>query len=110
MIINRSNAHSSVPQNCSCDTRIGCAGVNKLPKEFDVVALSVEDYVDYEGEDALRVTVTLSDDTDETKIKGKLVIRLKRAIHDRLLAIGVSQFPYVFLRKATEPDDEDDEE
>jgi hypothetical protein len=77
-----------------------------FPPEFKVVELRVEDYVTYDGDDALRINVILADETNEDQLDGQTVMDLRRAIQDRLAAIGVHLFPFIYLRKVTEPTDE----
>lgn len=74
----------------------------KSPKSLPVVDIEVEDFVTWEGEDALRVTVTLSDQTDVENVPGSDVSDLKESIRDRIRARGIDRFPYVFLRTETE--------
>jgi hypothetical protein len=81
-----------------------------FPPEFKVVDLKVEDYVTYEGDDALRINVILSDETDEEQLSGQTVMDLRRTIQDRLAAIGVHLFPFIYLRKVTEPFDDAEED
>jgi len=76
--------------------------LRKLSLPLPVVDIEVEDYVDADGEDALRVTVILDERTEDRSLTGRAVIQLKEAIHDRLLQQGVTVFPYVFLTKASE--------
>jgi len=39
-----------------------------LPQDLGAVSVEVEEYVDHEGEDALKVWVVLRDDVDEEKL------------------------------------------
>ena len=67
-----------------------------------VIGVEVEDYTDWEGEPALRVTVILDESVDPEKVSGKAVSDLKRAIRDNLTTRGISLFPYTFLVKPSE--------
>jgi hypothetical protein len=44
---------------------------SKLPRNPKVVDIRVEDYVDSDGEDALRVTIVIDDDVDVEKVSGQ---------------------------------------
>lgn len=68
-----------------------------LPPKPAVVAIEVEDYVDWTGEDALRVYVILKDDTPDEELTGDAMIQLKSAIRERLRSHGIKQFAYVRL-------------
>ena len=74
----------------------------ELPASPKVVAIEVEDYVDWSGDDALRVYVILSDDTDEFRLTGDEVLQLKSAIRYSLRSHGIELFPYVRLVKESE--------
>ncbi|MBW3541908.1 MAG: hypothetical protein KY476_16690 [Planctomycetes bacterium] len=73
-----------------------------LPPAPRVVAIEVEDYVDWAGDDALRIYVTIPDDTRDEELTGENGLQLKDAIYDRLLAHGIELFPYVRLRTESE--------
>jgi hypothetical protein len=68
-----------------------------LPQEPRVVRVTPEDYVDADGDDALRVTVVLADGTTDEQITGENVWAIKLAIRDSLRAKGIRLFPYIFL-------------
>jgi hypothetical protein len=74
----------------------------RLPKSPPVEAIEVEDYTDWSGNDALRVWVILEEDTNVENVSGNDVIQLKEILHDRLIAQGISLFPYVHFVKASE--------
>jgi hypothetical protein len=83
-----------------------------LPNVPPVLRVDVQEYVDSEGDDALRVTVVLPDDTPDEQLTGENVWAIKSAIYDSLEAEGIQLFPYIFL--ASDEDlsrqDDDDEE
>jgi hypothetical protein len=83
---------------------------SKLPQNPKVVDIRVEDYVDTDGEDALRVRVILDEEVDVEKLSGNDITDLKMAIHDRLLEQGVELWPYVWLAKQSELDEHDEED
>ena len=78
----------------------------KLPPRPKVLSVDVEDYTDADGDDALRITVVLTEDTDLSTVTGEDVRRLKSAIHESLRNIGVTLFPYIFLEIKGEPEAE----
>ena len=83
---------------------------SKLPRNPKVVDIRVEDYVDTDGEDALRVTVIIDEDVDVEKVDGDDVTAVRRAIHDRVRDLGVELWPYIQFAKRSELEEEDDEE
>lgn len=74
----------------------------RLPPSPPVISIEAEDYVDWTGDDALRIQVTLSEEADDKSLTGENVLDLKMAIHDSLLAHSVQLFPYIFLVKKSE--------
>jgi hypothetical protein len=80
-----------------------------LPKNPRVVDIRVEDYVDTDGEDALRVTVILDERVNAEKVNGQDVSDLKMVIRDRIRELGVELWPYIQLVKQSELDEEDEE-
>jgi hypothetical protein len=74
-----------------------------------VVDIRVEDYVDTDGEDALRVTVILDERVNPAKVSGQDVTDLKRAIRDRIRGLGVELWPYIQLVKQSELDEDVEE-
>ena len=83
---------------------------SKLPRNPKVVDIRVEDYVDTDGEDALRVWVIIDEDVDPEKVDGDDITALKRTIHDRVRELGVERWPYIRFAKQSELDEDDDEE
>lgn len=82
-----------------------------LPPKPRVLSIEAEDYVDWTGDEALRVWVTIAEDTtDEELQNGKATIQLNRAIHDSLLSKGITLFPYVTITKPSERYPSDEEE
>ncbi len=83
---------------------------SKLPRDPKVVDIRVEDDVDTDGEDALRVTVILDEAVDPEKFRGEDIISLKSAIRQQLRDQGVTLWPYIWLATQSELDEVDDEE
>ncbi len=82
-----------------------------LPPKPRVLSIEAEDYVDWTGDEALRVWVTIAEDTtDEELLNGKATIQLKNAIHDSLLSKGITLFPYIRITKPSERYPSDEEE
>lgn len=69
----------------------------RLPSEPKVKRITVSDYSDAEGKDALRVTVVLANDTTDDQLGGENVWSLKSAIRDKMLPTSEGRFTYIFL-------------
>ncbi|HEX3449747.1 MAG TPA: hypothetical protein VHS97_15940 [Isosphaeraceae bacterium] len=84
----------------------------KLPENPRVIDIQVEDYVDTDGEDALRVLVILDESVDVENIRGEDVSALKSAIRNAVRGQGVELWTYIRFAKQSELDegDEEDEE
>jgi hypothetical protein len=83
---------------------------SKLPRDPKVVDIRVEDYVDTDGEDALRVTVVIDEDVDIEKVSGQDITDMKSAVRRRIRELGVELWAYIFVAKQSELDEDDDEE
>ena len=81
----------------------------KLPRNPRVVDIRVEDYVDTDGEDALRVTVILDEKVNVEKVRAEDTIALKSTIRDWIRDLGVELWPYIFVAKQSELDEDDEE-
>ncbi|MCA1595609.1 MAG: hypothetical protein LC772_04185 [Chloroflexi bacterium] len=73
-----------------------------LPSELPIEKISVEEYIDSTGDEALKVSVLLRDDFDEDTISGEAVNRLNHSIRDSLVARGILLFPYIWLKKQSD--------
>jgi len=73
-----------------------------VPPELPVISISVEDYVDWTGDDALRVSVLLSEDFDEFKDTGEAAIKFNMSILDSLIEHGIELHPYVWFMKPSD--------
>jgi hypothetical protein len=74
-----------------------------LPPKPRVLAIEAEDYVDWTGDDALRVWVTIAEDTTDADVSnGRAIGQLKSAIRESVRAKGVTLFPYITLTKPSE--------
>ncbi len=82
-----------------------------LPPRPVVESIEVEEMVDWEGDEGLRVQVIIGEDTRDEELTGKFGIALRFAIREALAAEGVEQFPYTYLAKPSElivePEEED---
>ena len=83
---------------------------SKLPRNPKVVDIRVEDYIDTDGEDALRVMVVIDEDVDIEKVSGQDITDLKSAIRRRIRELGVDLWAYTQIAKPSELAEEDDEE
>jgi hypothetical protein len=81
-----------------------------LPPAIHVVKLEAEDYTDSTGEPSLRVLVVIDETTDVERVPGEDVGELKAVIRQSLRDHGVDVFPYIFLAKPSELDEDDDED
>ena len=73
-----------------------------LPPRPPIDLIEVEDYVTWDGDEALRVQVILGEDTTDEDITGEAVIAIKSAIRESLFAAGIERFPYTSLAKRSE--------
>jgi hypothetical protein len=83
---------------------------SKLPRNPKVVDIRVEDYVDSDGEDALRVTIVIDDDVDVEKVSGQDRSDLVNAIRSRIRELDVERWDYIGFAKPSELEEDDDEE
>ena len=70
---------------------------SKLPREPKVVDIRVEDYVDTDGEDALRVTVIIDEDVDVEKVSGRDIGELMNVLRRRIRELGIELWAYIFV-------------
>ena len=73
-----------------------------LPREPHVVLIIPEEYVNFEGEDALKVTIVLSNDTTDEQLAGDNVFRLNSVIRHAVQDAGIALFPYTFFATEAE--------
>ncbi len=85
---------------------------SKLPREPKVVDIRVEDYVDTDGEDALRVMVVLDERGGRREgERARTYGELKRTSFVAASASWASSCgPYILIAKQSELDEDDDEE
>jgi hypothetical protein len=83
---------------------------SKLPRNPKVVDIRVEDYVDSDGEDALRVTIVIDEDVDVEKVSGHDLSDLVNAVRSRIRELDVERWPYIGFAKPSELVEDDDEE
>jgi hypothetical protein len=82
---------------------------SKLPQNPRIVDIRVEDYVDTDGEDALRVWVILDESVNVDELRGEDIIALKSAIRNRIFELGIGLWPYIRVAKQSELDENDEE-
>lgn len=73
-----------------------------LPPRPIVESIEVEEMVDWEGDEGLRVQVIIGEDTRDEELTGKFGIALRFAIREALAAEGIEQFPYTYLAKPSD--------
>ena len=83
---------------------------SKLPRSPKVVDIRVEDYVDTDGEDALRVTIIIDEDVDVENTKGQDLSDLMNAIRGRIRELGTDRWAYIWFAKPSELAEDDDED
>ena len=83
---------------------------SKLPRNPNVVDIRVEDYVDSDGKDALRVTVVIDEDVDVENVRGQDLSDLVNAIRSRIRELGVDRWAYIGFAKPSELAEDGDEE
>ncbi|MEX2171414.1 MAG: hypothetical protein WD851_18995 [Pirellulales bacterium] len=74
----------------------------RLPPRPVIVDVEVEDYADWEGIDALRIQLILSEDTTDVDLTGESGLAIKAALRDALLSQGIEEFPYMSFAKRSE--------
>lgn len=81
-----------------------------LPASMPVRRIEAEEYVDWEGEDAIRVTVVLEDSVDvgDDSVTGQDVLDLKWAIRQRLIENKVAEFAYISITSESELEEDVD--
>jgi hypothetical protein len=82
---------------------------SKLPRNPKVVDIRVEEYVDTDGEDALRVWIILDESVKVEQLRAEDTIALKTVIRDRIREQGTELWPYMHMAKQSEFDEEDEE-
>lgn len=82
----------------------------KLPASLAVCNIEVEEYYDFDGDEALRVNVIIDESVDVENFNGREIGDLHQAIGDSLRAHGVTVFPYIFIFKESERNISDEEE
>ena len=73
-----------------------------LPAKPKILSIEPTDYIDHTGEEAIQVWVTIDEDTPDSELTGKARRQISMAIHDSLLARGVSLYPYLQFGKPSE--------
>ncbi len=73
-----------------------------IPLGMRVLNIEAEDYTDWTGDPALRISVLLDESTDVEKVTGEAVGDFKDAIADNLQKCGITLFPYIFFAKPSE--------
>ena len=74
----------------------------QLPANPKVLAIDVQEFTDRDGDEMLRVLVTIDEDTDIENWTGEAIGQFKRAIRDSLRMHGVDLFAIVEVAKPSE--------
>jgi hypothetical protein len=82
---------------------------SKLPRNPKVVGIRVEDYVDSDGEDALRVTIVIDEDVHVENVSGQDLSDLVNAIRSRIRELDVEPWAYIGFAKPSELKEDDEE-
>lgn len=82
----------------------------KLPASPRVISLEVEEYEDWDGEPALKIQAIIDEDTDFDQVSGHDIGELKFVIGESLRQHGIRLFPYVFIVKPSELEDDNDDQ
>jgi hypothetical protein len=83
---------------------------SKLPRNPKVVDIRVEDYIDMDKEDALRVTIVIDEDVDVEHTKAEDLSALMNAVRGRIRELGVDRWAYIWFAKPSELNEDVDEE
>jgi hypothetical protein len=83
---------------------------SKLPRNPKVVDIRVEDYIDMDKEDALRVTIVIDEEVDVENTKGQDLSDLMNAIRGRIRELGIERWAYIWFAKPSELEENVDEE
>jgi hypothetical protein len=79
---------------------------SKLPKNPKLVDIRVEEDVDTDGKDALRIWVILDEGVDLEHLKPEDTMAVKRVIRDRVFGLDVDLWPYFHMAKQSEFDED----
>lgn len=82
----------------------------QLPASLPVERIEVKDYVEVDGEPAVRIRVVIAESTDLNHIFGRDVGELKSAIRESLRQHGIPLYPYIYIIKPSELKDDESEE
>lgn len=73
-----------------------------LPLKSRIVRVFWEPYVDWQGEDSLKVWVILDDATTDAEIVSDEMSQVKPKIRDRLRERGITEFVYIPFARESE--------
>jgi hypothetical protein len=82
---------------------------SNLPRNPKVVDIRVEDYVDSDREDALRVTIVIDEDVYVEKVSGQDLSDLVNAIRGRIRELDLERWAYIRFAKPSELEEDDEE-
>ena len=73
-----------------------------VPAGFNIVSIEAEDYTDWDGDPALRISVVIDENMDVDHISGEVINTFKRSVRDSLIKHGVTLFPFFRFAKPSE--------
>jgi len=74
----------------------------QFPKTLPIVELEVEDYVDWTGEDMLRIDAYIDEAAKDEDVKVRDLFAFRAAVRQELQRHGIDLFPYVRFPKRSE--------
>lgn len=81
-----------------------------LPASPRVTQLIPEDDEGTDGEPALRITAVIEESTDLDQLSGHDIGEMKFVIRQSLRQHGIQLYPYIFIAKPSEMEEDDDED
>ena len=73
-----------------------------LPESPKIVGIDVEEFLDHDGDDALRVYLYLDESTRDSELKGEAMIAIRMAVQKKLFESGFKEYPYTQISKWSE--------
>ena len=73
-----------------------------LPPDLRVLSIDADDYTDWSGDPALRLSVLIDENTDVEHLSGDTIHAFKRAVRESLRRHGIDRFAYFFFAKPSE--------
>jgi hypothetical protein len=74
----------------------------QFPASLPIVELEVEDYVDWTGDDALRINAYIDEAASGDDVNVRDLFAFKDAVRSELQRHGIDLFPYIHFPKRSE--------